>query len=107
MSVEKLYKKMRVECHLDREREEEGEDTGRILEEGWGTVGAEETCGGMNARKERSIGKETRRAEALVRGNRVRPTESLTCINKASCVYEPKLIRLCCPGNSLARALAA
>ena len=29
-----------------------------------------------------------------MRGNRVRPTESLTCVNKASCVYEPKLIRL-------------
>ena len=82
--MEKLYKKMRVECHLDREREEEGEDTGRILEEGWGTVGAEETCGGMNARKERSIGKETRRAEALLRGSD--RLESLMLARQAVCM---------------------
>ena len=42
----KEYKKMRVKCHLDGARQGEEEDKDRILEEGRGAVGAEETWGG-------------------------------------------------------------
>jgi len=75
MNVEKVYKKMRVKCHLDGARQGEGKDKGRILEEGRGAVGAEETWGGNECARGEVDRK--RNMEGRNLSERVRPTDSL------------------------------
>ncbi len=91
---------MRVKFHLGRARRGEGEDKGRIKLAGQGAVGAEEVWRGEEWAREEVDRNKYMQSRSLSEGKTYRALE----VSKASCAYEPKLIRMFWElvGNALA-----